>query len=101
MTTDETLNAFFAADEAPFADPVFQAGVSEAIARRRMRVSIGLAAAISIALAAVAWSVAPFIDVIVSVGATPGLPAAALVVTLGLLLPRFADRITGRRATRS
>ena len=100
MSTEDKLGAFFAADEATRADPVFNARVSEAIARRRMRVSIGLAAALSIALASVAWAIAPAMDDLTRLAATPGLPAAALIVTLGLLLPRFAQRITGRRATR-
>lgn len=101
MTKDDKLTAFLASDEAPAADPGFVSGVAEAVAKRRLRVALALSGALTVALGAVAWALAPALSDLGGLLTTPGLPVAALIVALGAFGPKLVRGITRLAPTRS
>lgn len=85
MTPEERLKAAFAADEPPARDYAFTVGVMQAVARRRLIVSLVMLLAPAIAAAAVLWGIAPQLEPLAETAAQ-GLQPAVGAVTVAVFL---------------
>ena len=101
MTPDDTLNAFFAADEAPEHDPGFTLDVAERIARREFHTTLVRRAAMTVALGAVAWGAAPLLGNLGEMVLTPTILIAGLVAGIGAFVPKIMEWIPLPASTRS
>ena len=101
MTHDDTLAAFFAAEEAPARDVQFTLMVADRIANAELRRTLATRGAITVAIGAVAWGVAPLLGEISPVLTSPFVILGALVAGAGILLPKVLDRIPLLRTTRA
>ncbi|WP_421791336.1 hypothetical protein [Hyphobacterium sp.] len=104
MNAEDKLKAFLKADEAPAADPVFMAEMTQRMARFRMRSQLAVFAALAIAIGAVVYGLmmaaGPLVGqtlgpLLTDFAGTPGLALAAFTVAAGIYLPRLLSRTRG------
>jgi len=85
MTPDQRLKAAFAFDEPPARDYRFTAEVMQAVARRRLILSLVMLLPPTIAAMAVLWAVAPQFEPLFETGIQALRPAAAIVTVAAFL----------------
>jgi hypothetical protein len=101
MTPEDTLNAFFASEDAPAHDVEFSLAVTEGIAKQRLYQTLTRRAAFAVALGAVAWAISPALGNLGGLLSSPIVLITAIVAGIGALTPKIMDRIPVLRATRS
>jgi hypothetical protein len=86
---DDTLRALFAADRPPVRDPVFQAAVMEAVARRRFQFDVALLSGATALGALALWALWPVVAPALAAMGESLAPVAAcvsLAVTVVILM---------------
>jgi hypothetical protein len=83
---DSGLQALWAADQAPLADPAFRLAVVDRLARRRLQADLVRYGVLAAGLAAAVWGVAPLVaefgDLMLGGAAVAGLAAAGVGLSL-------------------
>ena len=101
MTHDEKLQAYFSGSQAPAADPAFNAGVLQAVARRRYSASLVWRALSALIVGLVSWSIVETSGGVFVLLQSPALILGAIAVCAGLAVRYLPASIPHFGPTRS